>query len=708
MAQTTQIVPSFGFPYVDVVTNDYTLVSDTAAASAVDSSMKQIYAFASAKGPDNVWIRKSSRQSAVNTYGDSNFKKYGQPFMQALEVLDKNNSQVWMMRVMPENATYSNSIVTVFYKADSAEEVTDPHNRKFRIKLIGKSATDIKTVAELKAAAAVAQSKDAEGFTPAEIMAVKYTGRGTCGDLFSMRMGQNNGYEKEYGIKMYNFEVINSENGISKDVTYVGSLVSSSKYGSEAATLIDDVLSDAEKGTTPIDINVNENGVEAVYNAYVEYIKALHTDALKEYSDKLDEYGIPEDMLNGLAPVTSEYAEQYKEIKAIEAVINSTDETDIPDLDEFDPIFGLEVGTANTLPGIVFVKELTDTVDTTADDYDSKDYTNDKIVDFTSVRGLRLYNGTNGYFDNPRKVIIDGKTKQYTYVEELEECLIKAFDGTYDKKILSPRRMAISIFYDANYPYTVKKKIVELAQARNDCRVQLDAGIVESLSASNINTLIEKYSIFDDKMVSVDIHNYTVREASTNKKVDVTINYLLAPAYVDHVNLYGFHVPFVKSYAKLTGHVRDSLKPIIEEYDLSIKEKLYDNRLNYFECTGENAFQRAVQNTTQKANTDLLEENNAAILFTLKRMMEEDVQGEIYNFADESVRQSFIEFERAKYASWTGRIVESIDISFGTTQYEFEHSILHCYLAVVFRGLTKQAIVEIDINKRTYTTTIEE
>ena len=88
MAQTTQIVPSFGFPYVDVVTNDYTLVSDTAAASAVDSSMKQIYAFASAKGPDNVWIRKSSRQSAVNTYGDSNFKKYGQPFMQALEVLD--------------------------------------------------------------------------------------------------------------------------------------------------------------------------------------------------------------------------------------------------------------------------------------------------------------------------------------------------------------------------------------------------------------------------------------------------------------------------------------------------------------------------------------------------------------------------------------------------------------------------------------------
>ena len=34
--------------------------------------------------------------------------------------------------------------------------------------------------------------------------------------------------------------------------------------------------------------------------------------------------------------------------------------------------------------------------------------------------------------------------------------------------------------------------------------------------------------------------------------------------------------------------MRDSLKPVIEEYDGDIKEILNNNRLNYFECITEN------------------------------------------------------------------------------------------------------------------------
>ena len=86
-------------------------------------------------------------------------------------------------------------------------------------------------------------------------------------------------------------------------------------------------------------------------------------------------------------------------------------------------------------------------------------------------------------------------------------------------------------------------------------------------------------------------------------------------------------------------------------------------------------------------------------------MIETDIQSQLYNFADERIRMSFIDVEKAKFASMEGNIVESIDIRFATTQYEFERSILHCYAEVVFRGLTKKAIVEIDINKRTYATT---
>ena len=139
MAQTTQIVPKFSFPYVETVVNDYTLVNNNAVGASVETDVKQIYAFVSSKGIDNTWVRKSSKESGVKTFGDSNFKKFGQPLMQALAVLDKDNSQVWMMRVMPENATYSNAIVSAYYKADTDVDVADAHNRKFRIKLTSKS-----------------------------------------------------------------------------------------------------------------------------------------------------------------------------------------------------------------------------------------------------------------------------------------------------------------------------------------------------------------------------------------------------------------------------------------------------------------------------------------------------------------------------------------------------------------------------------------
>lgn len=718
MAQTTQIVPKYSFPYVETHINDYTQVVDTAAVET-DTAIKLAFAVTAGKGIDNVWVRKKTKSSAVKTFGNSNFKKFGQPLMQALNVLERENGHVWMMRVMPENAAYANSIVSAYYKADTAEEVADAHNRKFRIKLTAKSAENICTKDDLVAAAKVFDGtsvivdgvemyRDAEGFSQVPFMTVNYSGRGTCGDSYSMRMNQAYTYEREYGIKMYNFEIITSENSISKDANYVGALVTSTKYGVESSTLIDDILSDAEVGVAPVDVHVNEENVEFIYDEYVAFIKALHTDLVEEYETKLDQYNIPEEMLNGTTTVTDAYKDQVNELKTIENLIDETDDSNIPDLDEFDLIFGLKVASTNMLPAIAYCKTLTDSVDTTADDYDEKMYTTSTVVDFQSSKGLILSNGNNGYFDNPRKTTVDGVEVQSTYEDELEICLKKAYDGSYDSKILSSRLIGVSAFFDAGYPMEVKKQIVDLAGARNDCRVYLDTNIITSFS--NLYKIIEDYSIFNDHMVSVDIHNYITREYSTNKKVNVTISYLLAAQYVDHITNYGYHIPFCKEYVKLTGHIKDSLKPIVNEYNLDLQEKLNNNRLNYFECIGENQFQRATQNTTQKSQTDLIEESNSTILYNIKRLIELDVQKELYNFADETVRNSFIEVERAKYSSLEGTVVEKFNISFATSEYEFEHSILHCYLAITFRGLTKQAIVEIDLNKRTYnpTTTEEE
>ena len=71
------------------------------------------------------------------------------------------------------------------------------------------------------------------------------------------------------------------------------------------------------------------------------------------------------------------------------------------------------------------------------------------------------------------------------------------------------------------------------------------------------------------------------------------------------------------------------------------------------------------------------------------------------------MRTTFVETEKAKYESWNGVYVESWDLSFATTNYEFNHKILHLYISCTFRGLDKVVLAEVDLNKRTQATTTE-
>ena len=229
MAQTTQIVPKFSFPHVETYMNDYTQVADEKGTENTPAVI-QIYAVSSSKGIDNVWIRKTSRDDAIKAYGDSDFKVYGQPLMQAYRVLENSEAAVWFMRVMPENATYANSEVSVYYKEDTPAitgNFEDAHKRKFRIKFGSDSVENISVSKDIKKAMLDPKykTKDAENYEQLPLFTVNYVGRGKCGNKYSMRITPNMAYEKEYGVKMYNYEVLPSEKGLAVDTYYVGSFV---------------------------------------------------------------------------------------------------------------------------------------------------------------------------------------------------------------------------------------------------------------------------------------------------------------------------------------------------------------------------------------------------------------------------------------------------------------------------------------------------
>ena len=83
-----------------------------------------------------------------------------------------------------------------------------------------------------------------------------------------------------------------------------------------------------------------------------------------------------------------------------------------------------------------------------------------------------------------------------------------------------------------------------------------------------------------------------------------------------------------------------------------------------------------------------------------KRLIEADVFDGIYDFSDPESRQAFKNYETSRFETWKGNRVEDITIDFAMSPWEEQRSILHCYVAMKFRTITKRVIVEIDINSR--------
>ena len=111
---------------------------------------------------------------------------------------------------------------------------------------------------------------------------------------------------------------------------------------------------------------------------------------------------------------------------------------------------------------------------------------------------------------------------------------------------------------------------------------------------------------------------------------------------------------------------------ILKLYHVGVKEKLYKNRFNYYETIDENVYQRAAQNTAQMANSDLLEENNMMTLFAIKRILERDCWDRLYDFTSSKARADFTDYEMAKFQSWQGRQLDTIDIRFDANEWEGE------------------------------------
>ena len=765
MAQTVQIVPKFSFPYVETHINDYTEVYDTLAEqNREDPVVRYVFPFISSKGVDNVFVKMRTKADIINEYGNTAYTKYGtysQALLQATNVAEAVNSEVYCMRVMPDDANYANLTIDVACNGD--DNFTNDNiikNNVFYIHFytgkVENATTESGVLSNTRTLdkTIINNSGSESSKYNGTLMRVYSTGRGTYGNMYRIRITNAPTYQKEYGINFYNFEILSTETGVTKIANYIGTPVTSNKYS--FATCINDVISDRDVGTYPIKIQINEDVVKAVYDKYIAWCNGYIT-ALETYINNLnliitDDSQVSPEQQAAQSQALAKVVVANTKLEQLKKAITTT-------IDEFDIFGGNNINNENSFITICIKHEVDGTAITNISDGSTKVniliseddtdaemdtgnvYTDEQLAEFRTYHahvgsivrankpdgtryyqltydgtkyrwrrvginnnavqldipdGLSLFNGNDGTFTNLSDRLSDDSTIKLT----ADTCLINAFNGTYDKRILSANRIPVNAFFDACYPKDVKNAMVDLVLLRNDCLCYLDCGIMSSFTDSVVENMISEYSVFTDNKISKNIQHYYIKEPSTMKRIPVTITYFLARKYADHVINFGAHIPFVKNYARLEGHIKDSLYPTIDDYEMELKELLITNRFNYFETISDNVFQRACQNTSQSKNSDLLEENNITTLYNMKRIIERDITNNLYNFADADIRKDFKDYEMAKFASWVSRDVQSFDIDFRMNEWEADRSILHCYINVTFRGLMKRAILEIDINKR--------
>lgn len=304
--------------------------------------------------------------------------------------------------------------------------------------------------------------------------------------------------------------------------------------------------------------------------------------------------------------------------------------------------------------------------------------------------GVAMNGGTEGSLENP--------PEDKMVADVVEELYLKAFGGELDKAILSSRRIPVKFILDANYPLSVKRQLVQLGLKRYDSLIHLDAGLL----STNDEALQfgEETTDLNYRIVTKSYQHYEIRDPFTGKRVPVTMTYDIANKIAKHIELYGISVPFTgETYATLTGGIKGSLLPMLDESDEEMKEKLYDLKLNYYEAVAENIFARATQQTAQDLESDLSEENNMLVVLEIKDIAERETISRRYNFAEASDRALFTEVlnERVKHLR---EMVRDVDVYYDMSASEEAKSIIHCYISVTFRTMAKSSIVEINVNKR--------
>lgn len=489
---SVQIIPYYAQPHVHTVINDDTFYDETVATPSPDRQLpySTLVITGADSGIDDRLVRLTDIATKQKLFGKSNYLKYGQSSLQA-EQLFNGNTNVWFMRVLPDNASYANLIFLAHYRKGKILDELGLETGKMRLEIkfsVERATKDIvkgdgpvnDDVIYKYANSLIKRNYDPKtGYRTVPIAFIRSIGRGNYGNKYSVNITRDISAEKEYGSKMYKFSLMENSGSIKIVNEFAGSLVLSAYNGQ--SLLISDTLDQYATGSCPIHIYPFESNLEGIYDFYrsivdenAQYVNGSGYDSANVEELKVAQninintfdplFGLLQDtQIDEQIPyyrnytISSENGAWIPADLEVPATAGATKPTNLSQWSSCH--IGARVLVAadpfnnghRWLYTVVGIDERTDNiiydegyeVEFDVDQYDG--------VNISLQVGHSLQGGSDGDFES---ITVNGVTRAPS-TEELELLLskeyVKAFRGRKDRRILSPARIDLDFVLDANY-----------------------------------------------------------------------------------------------------------------------------------------------------------------------------------------------------------------------------------------------------------------
>lgn len=641
------IVLQYTHPHIPIYLQDNTTYVDETGREAPVPTFNELQVGFFGGGRDNTILYCTSTDQFINEYGAPDFKKYGQAAYNVVAALDTNQAGVYVMRLLPKNASYANLTIMVDYKLEeiptSEEDMTETPKHRLLIRFRKVSSVGANTVAILKNKVAEMYNDmmddDGDGWYTAPLFTFWQLGRGEYGNDTKIRFTDPMTYTRtDNDYRTYTVTVMESSSAGLKEREYLtGSLCDGllDRLNLENPSLfLEDIANDPELGSGKINLLVHVDTLEMILAMYNRMVN--------------DEY-------------------------------SATHEPET--MKTFDPIFGLLMnGEINELIQVV-------------DNSDDEDY-----VNLFSVSGFELENGSDGD--------VTTTFNKEDVEQERTNLLISAFNNEIDKRLRSAHAIPADCCLDANFPDSVKRAMADFAAKREySCMTYIDSGLLTTTSET-IAWARDFRDIFAFNLVK-ESGCYSFRDANyTGKIIPVTVTHYIAKALPRHIAKYSYTEPFARGNAVLTkgtDFVSGTFLPNIIPDMYDEKEELANYCVNYYETTSFGVVQRATGITTCQTNSDRALEFNEYILHQIVDLAYKIMDSNLYKIGEPEDRLRYQERAEKEILYRFEKYIRSISVAFVMTSKDEQRRRMQLVVSVVFKTVITNGLVKIILNPRVTT-----